>query len=163
MKRKELRKIFRKTGEERGSISLVELLWMTIVFVIASAIIVQLTVAVTGMQWAHVYSRNHGMISVEPHEFNFELLSMDTIDLISNFISNLSSLDFSSIGSAVSSAGGIFTSIFTGNEGVGDASRKVKVPVLIPFGKSFGVEEIELNKDIGDSRLVWGYYGIRID
>ncbi len=163
MKRKELRKIFRKTGEERGSISLVELLWMTIVFVIASAIIVQLTVAVTGMQWAHVYSRNHGMISVEPHEFDFELLSMDTIDLISNFISNLSSLDLSSIGSALSSAGGIFTSVFTGNEGVGDASRKVKVPVLIPFGKSFGVEEIELNKDIGDSRLVWGYYGIRID
>jgi len=160
MKMEKLSKVLK---EEKGTISLVELLWMTIVFVIASAIIVQLTVAVTGMQWAHVYSRNHGMISVEPHEFDFELLSMDTIDLISNLISNLGSLDLSSIGSAVSSVGGIFTSVFTGNEGVGDASRKVKVPVLIPFGKSFGVEEIELNRDIGDSRLVWGYYGIRID
>lgn len=149
----------KKRNFEKGSISLAELLWMTIVFVIAMAIIVQLTVAVTGMQWAHVYSRNHGMISVVPHEFDFKLLSMDTIDLISNFISNLGSVE------------GIFTSVFTGNEGVGDASRKVKVPVLIPFGKSFGAEEIELNKDIGDSlnkdigdsRLVWGYYGIRID
>lgn len=140
----------KKRNFEKGSISLAELLWMTIVFVIAMAIIVQLTVAVTGMQWAHVYSRNHGMISVVQHEFDFELL--DIFNIISNLISNLGNLDF-----------GIFTSVFTGNEGVGDASRKVKVPVLIPFGKSFGAEEIELNKDIGDSRLVWGYYGIRID
>lgn len=152
-----------KRNSEKGSISLAELLWMTIVFVTAMAIIVQLTVAVTGMQWAHVYSRNHGMISVEPHEFDFELLSMDTIELISNLISSLGDLDFSSLSSAIGSVGGIFTSVFTGNEGVGDASRKVKVPVLIPFGKSFGVEEIELNKDIGDNRLVWGYYGIRIE
>jgi hypothetical protein len=154
-----MKKLSKVLKEEKGSISLVELLWMTMVFVIASAIIVQLTVAVTGMQWAHVYSRNHGMISVEPHEFNFELISMDTIDLVSNLISNLGSLDLSSIGSAVSSAGGIFTSVFTGNEGVGDASRKVKIPVFI---SAFGVEEIELNKDIGDNRRVWGYYGILV-
>jgi hypothetical protein len=154
-----MKKLSKVLKEEKGSISLVELLWMTMVFFIASAIIVQLTVAVTGMQWAHVYSRNHGMISVEPHEFNFELISMDTIDLVSNLISNLGSLDLSSIGSAVSSAGEIFTSVFTGNEGVGDASRKVKIPVFI---SAFGVEEIELNKDIGDNRLVWGYYGILV-
>lgn len=148
---------------ERGTIALAELLWMTIVFVIAGAIIVQLTVAVTGMQWCHVYSRNHGMISVEPHEFNFRLISMDTIDLISNLISNLGSLDLSSISSAVSSVGGIFTSIFTGKEGVGDASRTVKIPVLIPFAETFGVEEYELNKtEVTDGRTVWGYYGILI-
>jgi len=159
-----MKKLSKVLKEEKGSISLVELLWMTMVFVIASAIIVQLTVAVTGMQWAHVYSRNHGMISVEPHEFNFELISMDTIDLVSNLISNLGSLDLSSIGSAVSSAGGIFTSVFTGNEGVGDASRKVKIPVLIPFGKSFGAKEFELNTlPLSEDRTVWGYYGIRID
>ncbi len=155
--------ILRKMREERGTIALAELLWMTILFVIAGAIIVQLTVAVTGMQWCHVYSRNHGMISVEPHKFDFRLISMDTIDLIKNLISNLGSLDLSSIGSAVSSAGGIFTSVFTGNEGVGDASRPVKVPVLIPFAKSFGVEEYELNKiEVSDDRTVWGYYGIKV-
>lgn len=157
-------KILRKMRGERGTIALAELLWMTIVFVIASAIIIQLTVAVTGMQWCHVYSRNHGMISVSPHEFDFKLLSWDTINLISNLISNLGSLDLSSIGSAVSSAGGIFTSVFTGKEGVGDASRPVKVPVLIPFAKSFGVEEYELNQiPMSESgRTVWGYYGIVI-
>ncbi len=158
-----MKEIRNKRNSERGSISLAELLWMTIVFVTASAVIVQLTVAVSGMQWSHVYSRNHGMISVIDHEFDFELISMDTIELIGNLISNLGNLDFSSISSAIGSLGGIFTSVFTGGEGVGDASREVKIPVLIPFGKSFGVEEVPLNKDIGDSRKVWGYYGIRVE
>lgn len=174
MRESKVKKILRKVRGERGTIALAELLWMTMVFVIASAIIVQLTVAVTGMQWCHVYSRNHGMISVEPHKFDFKLISMDTIDLISNLVSNLGSLDLSSIGSAVSSAGGIFTSVFPGgenvkpgkgdDEGVGDASKKVKVPVLIPFAKSFGVEEYELNKiELSEGgRTVWGYYGIII-
>lgn len=159
-----IKKFLKKSKEERGTIALVELLWMTIVFVIATFIIIQLTVAVTGMQWCHVYSRNHGMISVEPHEFNFRALSMDTFELISNLVSNLGNLDLSSVGSAISSVGGIFTSVFTGNEGVGDASRTVKIPVLIPFAESFGVEEYELNKiEVSDGRTVWGYYGIRVD
>jgi len=187
-----MKKLPKVLKEEKGSISLVELLWMTMVFVIASAIIVQLTVAVTGMQWAHVYSRNHGMISVEPHEFNFELISKDTVYLISNLIEGLGSLDLSSISSALSSLGeAIAKALFPyephkdmepdpdgKKEGVGDASKEVQVPVFIPV---FGVEEIQssegsencsckcvkgkcicLNKCIGDNRRVWGYYGILV-
>ncbi|MGQ9618031.1 MAG: hypothetical protein ACUVUG_03605 [Candidatus Aminicenantia bacterium] len=154
----------KKRNFEKGTIALAELLWMTLVFVIAIAVIIQLTVAVTGMQWAHVYSRNHGMISVKPHEFDFKLLSMDTIDLISNFISNLGDLNFDSLSSAISSVGGIFTSVFTGGESVGDTGRYVKIPILIPFGESFGVEEYELNKiPLSDNRTIWGYYGIRVE
>jgi len=165
-----MEKLSKVLKEEKGTISLVELLWMTIVFVIASAIIVQLTVAVTGMQWAHVYSRNHGMISVEPHEFDFELISEQTIYLILNLIEGIGSLDFSSISSALSSLGeAIFDALFPyvnitpdpegDKEGRGDASKTVRVPVFI---SAFGFEEIELNKDIGDNRRVWGYYGILI-